>query len=90
VTVDSFTDTAYDELSTIRNKWQLIFEDPTISRTRRNTVMGVMGRLSVTMEICINLGKMADTLDEEAYNITPSVEASEICELSCRYLPNEH
>lgn len=52
--------------------------------------MGVMGRLSVTMEICINLGKMADTLDEEAYNITPSVEASEICELSCRYLPNEH
>jgi hypothetical protein len=87
--VESVADTAYDELSTIRYQWRHILEDASITRTRRNAVTCIIGRLSVLMQVCIELGKMADTLDDEAHNTTPSAEATEICELSRHYLPKE-
>lgn len=87
--VDSFVDAAYDELSTIRNEWNGILEDHTISLARRHMVIGVMGRLSVIMQICMNLGVIANMLEEQSYAVTPSAEASEVCELSYTYLPED-
>lgn len=52
-------------------------------------VIGVMGRLSVIMQICMNLGVIANMLEEQSYAVTPSAEASEVCELSYTYLPED-
>lgn len=86
-TVETFADNAYDDLSTLRNQFHLILEDFTISRARRNTVTGIMCRLSVLMQVCMNLSMMSDILDEDSHIITPCAEAIEIYELSLIYLP---
>lgn len=88
-TVEAFADEAYDGLSTLRGQWHIILEDLAITRSRRNTVTGVIARPSVLMQLCIELGKMADTLDDESHNATPTTAATELYELSLSYLPKE-
>ena len=85
--VEAFADTAYDELSIVRNNFNLELEDFTIPRARRNIVIGVMCRLSIMMQVCMILGIISNALDEDSHSINPSAEVTEVFEFSLIYIP---
>jgi hypothetical protein len=87
--VESTSDSAYDDLIFLRKQYQVIFENKNYCERFRLWAEGRMARLHVMAKACQALGEIANMLDEEAHMITPSVEATRICDIARRFLPEE-